>query len=496
MLSPKLERQLTEHFHEEGRFSPFLYAIGLETSLRESEEALQEYPIPEPISSETITQFIRSLTFFHEASHLCQFVSSGYGLRTLRVTIVALKNLTRGKSWQLPIATSLFQRIKQLSPDEMRTLEGSLIFLDTIDQLRLHQFPYPFDPTQPPSIIVDSLPWSPHFFQLEDQGFESRQRFAKHLNGIGAHVRKLIRLTVNTRPQSYQLIVNGAALMESFAVVVEMNHIYNAFGASASEMLSLLPPGNQYHALTLYLLEKGLVSAETLILTMSVLIDGALMYDPFVLYNVPWDVADDEGRHEQYPGETFMMLCEALRTTAPIREATKKEIARFYKELCKKAGIPDPDWMAQKSYEVAETLLAKAPWEKALLGRALKAHRDALKFRCDSGSASFPLFLPTTKYINKLLGLALPTVSFYNIYTRQPEGFDPRKIDAITIHSILLQAISESRIDCPLKQGDPFLCESSILDPNKLCVFLVGNERYECLLDIVERQFGLSPSSS
>ena len=493
MLTPQLSRQLAKHFQEQGRFSPFTYTIGLQSSFKESEDAMQPYPIPEPISEETISQFSRSLTFFHEAAHLCQFVSSAYGLRTLRYTLVCLRNLSRGKSWRLPIASSLLNR-KDLSADEQRAYEGALIFLDGMDQLRLHQYVFLPSSTGPQgTLTVDYLPWTPHFFQLSDQTYEGREEFAKKLNSIGAHVRKLPRLTINAPSQSYLIALNVAALMESYAVLVEMSHIYNALELNFSESLGLLPTGNEYFALAAYVLQEEICSASALLLTLGVLIDASLMYDPFVLYNVPWDVVDKEGKHEQYPGETFITLCEAAKRTTPIREASEEDIARFYKELCHNAGLPDPDWMAQKSYEVAKTLLEKAPWEQTLLGRALKAHTDALKFRCDKGAA-FPFLLPTTECIYELINLAVPAISFYRLSTRQPEGFDPRKIDTATIHSILLQAITQPTIQCPLKMGEPFFCNSALLPPNSLCVWQFGDETRECLLDLLERKFGFRSS--
>jgi hypothetical protein len=138
VISPTLKRQLSQHFQEQGRFNPFIYAVGLESSIRESEEAMQAYPIPQPMSDETLQQFKRSLTFFHEVGHLGQFLSSAFGLRTLRFTIIRLRNLSRKPGWKLPIAEDLWSRIDR-SPEEITATEGCLNFLDAMDQLRLQQ---------------------------------------------------------------------------------------------------------------------------------------------------------------------------------------------------------------------------------------------------------------------------------------------------------------------------------------------------------------------
>lgn len=491
MLARDLNLNLSRHSQEEGRFSPFNYAIGLESSIEDSEEAMQVYPIPTPISEETLSQFARSLTFFHEATHVCQFISTAYGLRTLRYTLVCLKNLSRRSGWKLPIANDLLDRLKTLSPDEMKAVEGAMIFLDGIDQLRLHKYTEEIADTGSSDMFtVDFLPWSPHFFQLNDQTSEGREEFARKLVGIGAHVRKLARLSVSNPPFALQFIINVGALMESFAVLVEMNHIHNALQLAPREVFELIPPGNEYHVLTAYMLENNLCTWGNLIPTLGVCIDAALMYDPFVLYNVPWDVVDADGRYDQYPGETFLTICDALKVTEPMTKGTVEETDRFYKELCLNAGLPDPDWMAQKSYEVASGLLAKSPNEKTLLARALRVHTDALRLRSEQGTAHFVFNLPTTGGISDLLRLALPVISFYNLNTGQPDHFDARKIDALTIHSLLLQALSQPRIDCPLKAGDPFFCSSATLPPNKLCVWKHAEGTSECLVDILEKQFG------
>ena len=138
-----------------------------------------------------------------------------------------------------------------------------------------------------------------------------------------------------------------------------------------------------------------------------------------------------------------LLVCEALRRTEPLAGNSPEEVDKFYKALCANAGLPDPHWMATKAYEVAASLLAKSPIENTLLGNVMKAHCDALKYRCDHNPTYFPLALVTTDTLMDVLESALPATSYYNLRTRQPDSFDPAKVDGITVHSILLQAVGE-----------------------------------------------------
>jgi hypothetical protein len=508
VISPTLKRQLSQHFQEQGRFSPFVYAVGLESSYREAEEAMQDYPIRQPMSEETFEQFKRSLTFFHEIGHLGQFLSSAFGLRTLRFTIICLRNLSRKPGWKLPIAEDLWSRI-ELSPHEFTAAEGCLNFLDAMDQLRLQQASATFRTldfetlewkAEVPngsgmSVRLDWEPRSPHFL-LNDATELTAAEKADVWKKRGAHIRRQPVLTITVLTGSSTIVINAAVLMEAFAALVEINHIGNALGSSAFELFELLPTGNEYFAVLAYLLESGLCTSNNLFPTLAICIDAALMYDPFVLYDVPWDTADAQGRTDHYPGETFITVCEALRRTEPLRSNAPEEMSRFYNDLCQNAGLPSPAWMANKAFEVADKLMSQKPWEQTLLGRALKAHHTALDIRRKSEPGAFVAQMPTTGGLYELTKASLPAVSFYNLNTRQADHFDPRKVDGLTIHSILQQALTAERIDCPLKMGHPFFCPSATKPLDQLCTWNFAGGASECLVDILEQQLKLMGDSS
>ncbi|MET0396980.1 MAG: hypothetical protein ABW277_09180 [Longimicrobiaceae bacterium] len=494
MYQTDLKRRLAEYLREDGRYSPFTYTIGLRSSILDAEASIRSYPLPNPLSNEDLSEFLRSLTFFHEWAHLCQFLTTAYGLRVLRYTIVCLRNLSRCESWQMPIVSTLLNRLTALSAHEMTTLEGALIFLDAMDQLRLDVSSVSTPPMEPRNVIdVEFLPWSPHFIPIAHQSLQRHRDFAEEMVNRGTHIRKLPVLHFRTAKGEYRIVLNVAVLMEAYAVLVEMNHIYNALGLSAEEVFTLLPKGDEYHVLIVYMIYMNYCDWSNLLPTLGVCIDAAMMYDPFVLYDVPWDVSDEQGRGDQYPGETFLTICGALRNTAPITEHTPEDTSRFYKELCANAGLPAPEWMATRSSEVANSILNQSRWQDTLMGCAVKAHADALNFRCDTGAA-FPHFLPTTGWLNEFVQLAGPAVSFFDLGTRQPNLFDPRKVDAVTVHSLLLQAFVSSDIQCPLKEGDPFYCPSAGLPHASECVWRHEGGTRECLLGTFIHAFGISPA--
>jgi hypothetical protein len=406
------------------------------------------------------------------------------------------------KEWRLPILGTLLHRIRDLSPDEDRALAGCLVFLDAIDQLRIHHYAFTREGASVEETVADEVisisveykPWSPHF-HLTGSNRQKRKELEHYLQRKGVHVRRLPHFKFfKGKNHYYQVVLNAATLMESYAISCELNHIVNALRIPLNEALSFLPPGNEYHSISSYLISTGLCTAQNLMPTLAVCIDVALMYDPFVLYNVPWDSSDQEGRHDQYPGETFLAVCDALKTTAPLIGNSREEADIFYKALCKNAGLPDPNWMAEKSYKIAASFLSKGSREDRILAKAVKAHCNALKYRCKIGATSFPLALVTTEHLYKVLELARPVVSFYNVRTRQREHFDPRKVDCLSIHSILLQAISEPVIECPLKRGRPFFCDSAELPSDKLCVWKHAHGTSECFVDILERLCGFTSS--
>ncbi|HKS21824.1 MAG TPA: hypothetical protein VJZ76_03415 [Thermoanaerobaculia bacterium] len=493
----RLQRALSRHFQEEGEFSPFTYTVGMESSFQEAFASGQDYPLKQPVDDETFAQFARSLTLIHESVHAAQFFTTAFGLRTLRYTLILLKRLREGNAWQLPLLQTLFDETGNIAPSspQERVLNGSVVFLDVMDQMRLHEQHDPHDGDQG-GIRLYFLPWSPHFFL--DAGtaeLDHRLQLAKQLEAGGFLVRRLPVLAFLQPPTDYRIVLNAAALMETYATLTELNHIQNAFGVTAEEALELLPQAMRYHAVLRYALESGLCDVRGLIPTMLVCIDAALMYDPFVLFDVPWAIADPQGRSDRYVGETFLAVCDAVRKIGQAQTADYDGVANFYRAVCVEAGLPSPDWMAQKTYDVAATLAARATGKDVLLGRVITAHRDALKFRLDRGPV-FPFILPTTAPLFDVIETVLPVISFYNLHTRQADPFDPHKIDAVSVHTILTQAIMSPQIECPLKMGEPFFCSSATLEQQRLCVWTVDQKPVsECLVDILERLFGFKPGA-
>lgn len=486
---------LAEHFQEAGSFSPFCYAIGLESPVAELQDSMQNYPLAQPVEEAELRAFIRSLTYFHEAKHVCQFASTAYGLRTLRYSLGLLAALAKQPGWQLPIVQVLHKRMLEegtLARPEQRAYEACLLFLDGMDQLRLHHHQLPLSGAHDPLLHVDMMPWSPHYFALPDQSDEAREAYAAHLRSIGAHVRDLPRLDLAGAGRFERVVINVAILMECAAVLTEVNHIRNALHWQMEDCLRLVPQGREYFVLIDYALHTKVCTHRTLVFTLLILIDAALMYDPNVLYNVPWDIPDAQGRTDRYPGQTFIELCAAARRLTPIRSIDRAEVERFYGELCDAAGLPAPDWMAETARDTAQRLLGRVP-EGALMGRALRAHHDALAYRCEYGATDWPVSLPTTEVLYQTIGRILPALSFYNQKTGQPDRFDPANADTLTVHTILLQAAVLPRIDCPLKQGRPFSCHSAGRPPQSLCVWEHGGRSDECQLDLLERQFKLQP---
>lgn len=504
MVSPELSRKIANHLQEKGKFLPFTYSIGLESSLYESLNSVQNYPLSNPDNEEQFELFIKSLTFFHEATHLCQYTGTSFGLRALRFTNTCLSNLSKQKKWQLPILPVLQKKWlnNDLTLVEQKLFEGVLNLLDVQDQLTLHHYkvvnengPFIELKDNPEYIVVMSGPWNPYFFLCE-QDNESRLKFAQTLRKEGVYIRKLQRLIFYNRPEIHEVVINSALLMETFALLVEINHIGNAIDSTWKEIYELLPRDSRYYWLIEYLLQSKVCELKTIIPTLSVLIDASLMYDPYILFNTPWDTVDQEGRGDSYSGETFIRLCDAIKKTKKIKNGGPVEIGNFYKELCTNSGLPDPDWMVQKAFEKAETLFTKnnelleKTKQKPLLYNAYKSHYEVLKFRLNEGCGNFLWKLTTSQYIFDIVEILLPSSNFYNISSNQPDYFDPSNVDIATIHSLLGQMLTENNIQCPLKMGYPFYCHSATRPPNKLCVW---EDNIECLLDILENQFELIP---
>jgi hypothetical protein len=485
---PRLSRRLA---HGEGDFSPFTYSIGLEAPLRETLAAFKEYPLPQPVSEEAIAELSKSLTFVHEAAHLAQYVTCSFGLRTLRRTLICNRYLYEGGPWQLPVTTSMRERLfehgDELDDHERRAYLRFFAFLEAADQLRIHT--YTSDATSDQRRIeLGWEPWSAYYFMLAPDDPKARVELAPRLQEGGVKIHRLPHLTFTDAAGTQAVVLNAAALMETFALLVELNHIYNALGTTI-DPFELVPDGKRYLAALEFALESGACSEANMLLTVAVCIDLALMYDPFVLFDAPSvELPPDDRPADQLPGETFINACAAAARIEPIQSFEQAEVARFYRALCDEMDLPSPEWMSERAARRASQILADSgvEVERAWLGKALRIHADALRYRLGR-PASLPCDLLASDPMFDVVEICMPEVSYFDLTSHEPEHFHPGSIDLLTVHNLIWQALSQERIDCPLKQGDPFYCESALAAPDKLCVWSGS----ECLVDLFERDYNL-----
>jgi hypothetical protein len=463
----------------------------LEAPLQETLAAFQDYPLPQPVSEEAIGKFNKELTFVHEAAHLAQYVTSSFGLRTLRRTLICNRYLYEGGPWQLPVINSMSERlldhVDELSDHELRAYHRFFAFLEAADQLKIHINTSDARSDQR-SIELSLEPWSAHFFALAPNDLQRRRELVPSLHEWGVRVHQLPHLTFTDATGTQDVVVNAATLMETFALLVELNHIYNALGTTI-DPFELVPAGKKYLAALEFALESGACSEPNMLLTVAVCIDLALMYDPFVLFDSPsTELPPDDRPPDQLPGETFISACEAAAEIEPIRSYEQADVTRFYRALCEKMNLPSPEWMSERAARRAsEVLAASADVETVWLKKALRVHAEVLQYRLKR-PASLPCDLLTSDPLFDVIDICMPGVSYFDLTSREPEHFDPRNIDLLTVHNLIWQAFSQERIDCPLKQGDPFYCESALSGPNTLCVW---SETSECLVDLFEQGYNL-----
>jgi hypothetical protein len=471
-----------------GGFYPFSYSIALRGPVTEAIGSAQSYPFAKPVSNEMMQKFESALTFWHEAAHLAQYVSSAFGLRTLRRSLISLRYLKEGGPWQLPVGQWLFD-LPERTDHQNRAMGRFLNFLDAFDQLQLHvdQTDEMPDPSGP-SVQLFWEQWSPYLFWGVTQDFFQSQRKT-------VPVFRQPHVWLRKEDNAESVMLNAAALMEGFALLVELNNMYNALGLDADsreEMAQIASSGNEYIAALQIGLDRDAFTASTMIPVLSICIDLALMYDPFVLYNSPNLEMPGPGiPPDQYPGETFVLACSAAGHIPPPRDWD--DLGRFYTALCDYMKLPSPEWMAMRTHEVASNLLSSsgdAPLENVWLGAATAMHVAALEQRVRNPLA-FAGKLVTTDGILDVIERCVPHVSFYSLRDHQPEGsyhYYAKNIDLLSLHSLIQQAITQPRIDCPLKRGDPFFCPSALSGPDDLCVFhLADGDQRECLVDVFEQ---------
>jgi hypothetical protein len=389
---------------------------------------------------------------------------------------------------------------KSWTEHEAKAFGRLLAMLNTADQLRLHYGEAEVGNEAKTGMRLIWESWNPFFFtDATPTDLVEREKFAADLERVGLQRHKIPNLISSSEGRADVIVLNAAALMEGFALVLELNQILNAGLLSSVEDVSeLMSEGHEYLAALSYGLGRGSFDIAGMIPTLAICVDVALMYDPFVLFNVSTIDAPKEGeRSDQLPGETFIKACDAAIHLRPIESNEPAEISRFYAELCEEMGLPSPRWMAERSFEVASSLMASVPaaLEDIWFGKALLMHAEALKYRCER---PFTLAFELLSHdgITELTKRCAPYTSFYRLKTRQPEHFHPHNVDLLTLYNLIVQALTESRLDCPLKTGEPFYCPSALSDPNTLCVFVDqnGEQTGECLLDLAEKYWGILPS--
>ena len=315
---------------------------------------------------------------------------------------------------------------------------------------------------------------------------------AKIISNGGGHVRRLPILTTKGGSNVFsRIVINTATLMETFAILVEMNHLANAYDRKISfwEMLDFLPNSVGYLETMLFTLFDKSTDINTLFPTLTSCIDIALMYDPFVLFNARLMNKPHDGEiSDQYPGETFILACNAAKKIEPAKNM--EQAPKYYERLCKEMGLPTPSWMSGKALEVASSLLSKvesANIDNVILGKAMVLHKEALQLR-NANPSLFPFELPTSAMQKKILDLGAPCVTFYNLITNLPLSPYEDRTDVIQMHNLLRQVLLSSKVDCPLRNGNPFSCpHSDDRGDDVLCVWKhPDGQSFECRADFFD----------
>jgi hypothetical protein len=508
---------LTRNFEKgRGSFHPFTYSIGLPGTLQEAIGNAPAYPLPQPVSDEMMAQLVTTLTFAHEALRLAQYTSCSFGLRTLRRSLIALHYLEK-RHWEQPIGTKLLQKVTDGTADDLdrRMLIRILSFLEAAQQLRLSVESL----SEPPlmegdALCVDFEPWTAYFhLRVADaehpnvfETREGRHKWAAELDRIGVQIHQLPVLYHGRADGCVALTFNAAALMEGYALMYELNSLHNALGRQVHEMLeSVVPSGTEYLASAEYALRSGACNLSNFVLTVEILTDVALMYDPFILFNSPSVEKPSAGQvPDQLPGVTFLHACEAAKRLRPITEYDPDDLRRYYRELCRELGFPSPKEMAQKAHEVVSSLQRQIPSgsdTSVWLAGAIEMHAAALEVRLQDPEL-FPVHLATGEGIFDVLTRCGSHVSIYHIDELEPTSTFPEanrtkswceNMDLLMLHSLLVDCFVADRIDCPLKKGDPFWCQSATGAAGDLCAFQIdGRTIGECLVDVFERRYGLA----
>jgi hypothetical protein len=474
-LPRELPPRLRRHFAEtSGHCSPFTYSIGLSSPLAEHASDGRSYPLALPLLPEVEEELARQLTLEHESVHLAQYVSTSFGLRTLRRTNIALRYLAELTPIKLPVLQTIWHEVTTSgSEPHAKALARMLVFLDSADQMRLHRYDIPpellsDDPEREgqDTLEISWEPWTPLFFTDATTDLLSRRKLAPTLSVQIMHQPHLI---LQSGRRGQRVVINAAALMESFAIVVECNLLKNALGdegpAAVVEYLDNIESdeGTGYIACATYAVSAGACSGPYVIDMFAILVDVALMYDPFVLFNAPsFDLPTEDQHSDQLPGETFVRACRVARDLPPVTSNDPDDLSRFYRSLCRGMGIPSPEWMAETAAESAAELLARSGGAASniLLSQAFFMHDAALRVRAQRPT-TLPIEFLQGSGIVDVLSAGFPYISFYNLKSGAAEELREKNTKLVSIHGMVWLALTESELHCPLAIGEPFFCPSA-----------------------------------
>ena len=488
MLPTGVIAQLDQHLSVRGLFSPFTYSIGLEDDVDDAVSFLQDYPLSRS-DPETVAKFLTSLTFFHEATHLAQYVSSSYGLRTLRLTNIALNYVMKGSPWTLPILGQLIENIETLDDLHRRALVRFLVFLDASGQLTLQSTDERGLLFLPASTSLDSIPWSPYFGLFPGEREEVRTELAAEVDAL-VHDMPVVHWTRGNRKGS--VLLNAAALMEAYALLAEFNHVGNAFASelSFSEMSHLVSNNPIYTCTLQYAIEQGAAPGPDIIPRLAMCIDAALMYDPFTFSDSTLLEIDGSKPKNVYPGETFIRAIGLLKNLPPLASSDMDAFSRMYVTLCSQLQIPHPKQMADDALKRAESLLVRDSEKLPLLDRALRFHILGLRKRAECPT-EYPMRLLTSNPVIDLITEGEDSVTFFNIHSKEASHFHPANVDSLQLHYILVQALTKSEINCPMKAGTPFKCHRAEHEKSVLCTWTFESDEErgtaECMADMFDR---------
>jgi hypothetical protein len=168
----------------------------------------------------------------------------------------------------------LLDHYDALSDHERRAYGRFFAFLEAADQLRLHTDTID-ERNDQRSIQLSWHPWTAYFFMLAPNDAQARFELAPQLHKNGVRIHQLPHLTFTDADGTKRVVLNAAALMETFALLVELNHVYNALGTTI-DPFELIPDGKGYLAALEYALVSGACSWSNMLPTVAVCIDLAL----------------------------------------------------------------------------------------------------------------------------------------------------------------------------------------------------------------------------